>query len=81
MLVFLKEMLSHPFMIRLMITGLFVSLVASIVGFNLVLKRYSMMGFSLSYVAFGVMAICISFGLPDMIITLPAVVIFSPLLT
>lgn len=42
------QMFSYSFMIRAFITGIFISLCASLIGVNLVLKHYSMMGDGLS---------------------------------
>jgi len=53
----ISEMLSFAFMVRAIIVGLMVSLCASLLGVNLVLKRYAMIGTGLGNVAFAAMAI------------------------
>ena len=53
----IAEMFSFAFMVRAVIVGLAVSLCASLLGVNLVLKRYAMIGTGLGNVAFAAMAI------------------------
>jgi len=53
----ISEMLSFTFMQRAIIVGLLVSLCAALLGVNLVLKRYAMIGTALSHVGFGALAI------------------------
>lgn len=52
-----REMLSFTFMQRALAVGLLVSLCAALLGVNLVLKRYAMIGTGLSHVGFATMAI------------------------
>ena len=47
------EMLSYPFAIRAIVAGVMISLCGALLGVNLVLKRFSMLGDGLSHVAFG----------------------------
>lgn len=49
--------LQYPFVIYALIVGVLISLVASLLGVTLVIKRYSLLGDGLSHVAFGAMAI------------------------
>lgn len=44
------EMLQYPFMVRALVVGILISICASLLGTSLVLKRYSMIGDSLSHV-------------------------------
>jgi len=55
------EMLSHGFMVRAIVVGLLVSLCAALLGVNLVLKRYAMIGTGLSHVGFAAMVIAGAF--------------------
>ena len=70
-----SQMLSFPFIQRALIVGIAVSLCASILGVTLVLKRYSMIGDGLSYVAFSAMAIAFAFGWAPLQFTIPVVLI------
>lgn len=74
------QMFSYSFMIRAFITGIFISACASIIGVNLVLKHYSMMGDGLSHVAFGVLALSVALKKSPLIFSLPVVVISAFLL-
>lgn len=69
------QMLAMPFVIRALIAGIAVSLCAAILGVTLVLKRYSMIGDGLSYVAFAAMAIAFAFGWAPLYFTIPIVLI------
>ena len=62
MLETLGQMLSYPFLIRALLVGTMVALCAALLGVNLVLKRYSMIGDGLSHVGFGALAIATAFG-------------------
>lgn len=53
----LSEMLSYPFLVRALVVGILVSLCASLLGVNLVLKRFSMIGDGLSHVGFCALAL------------------------
>lgn len=55
--------LEYPFVRYAIITGLLIALSSSLLGVILVLKRYSYIGNSLSYVAFGSMAVATVVGL------------------
>ena len=53
MIELISEMFSYTFMTRAFVSGLLLSLCASLLGTPLVLKRYSMIGDGLSHVGFG----------------------------
>lgn len=69
------EMLSFAFIQRALIVGIAVSVCASILGVTLVLKRYSMIGDGLSYVAFAAMACAFAIGWAPLQFTIPIVLI------
>ena len=75
MLESIAQTLSMTFMQRALIAGIAISLCASILGVTLVLKRYSMIGDGLSYVAFGAMAIAFAVGWAPLYFTIPVVLI------
>lgn len=68
------EMFSHPFLVRAIVVGLLVSLCAALLGVNLVLKRYAMIGTGLSHVGFAAMAIAGVVDIAPMHIAMPVVV-------
>ena len=51
------ELLQYPFMVRALVVGILISICASLLGTSLVLKRYSMIGDSLSHVGFAALAV------------------------
>jgi len=53
----IAEMFDLTFMVRAIVVGLLVSLCAALLGVNLVLKRYAMIGTGLSHVGFAAMVI------------------------
>ena len=57
------QIMSMNFMVRAMIVGLMVSLCAALLGVNLVLKRYAMIGTSLSHVSFAAAVIIGAVGI------------------
>jgi len=69
------SMLSFTFMVRALVVGLLVSLCAALLGVNLVLKRYAMIGTGLSHVGFAAMAIAGVVDLAPLAVSLPVVVI------
>ncbi len=73
-------MFSYSFMIRAMIVGGLVALIASILGVVLVLKRYSMIGDGLSHVGFGAMAVSLAFNETPLYFAIPIVIIAAFLL-
>ncbi len=73
-------MFSYSFMIRAMIVGGLVALIASILGVVLVLKRYSMIGDGLSHVGFGAMAVSLAFNEAPLVFAIPIVIVAAFLL-
>ena len=57
------ELLQYPFMVRALVVGILISICASLLGTSLVLKRYSMIGDSLSHVGFAALAVSYAFYL------------------
>ena len=74
------EMFSFAFMVRAIVVGLLVSLCAALLGVNLVLKRYAMIGTGLSHVGFAAMVIAGVVDLAPLPVSLPVVVISAFLL-
>jgi len=70
----LTEIFSFAFMVRAIVVGLLVSLCAALLGVNLVLKRYAMIGTGLSHVGFAAMAIAGVFDLAPLTVSMPVVV-------
>ena len=68
------EMFSFTFMVRAIIVGLLVSLCAALLGVNLVLKRYAMIGTGLSHVGFAAMAIAGVIHVAPLALSMPVVV-------
>ncbi len=66
---------SYPFLTRALIVGLMVSLCASMLGVNLVLKRYSMIGDGLSHVSFGALAVAASLNMAPLAVSVPVVIL------
>ena len=72
----IKEMMSFTFIQRAILVGTLISVCAALLGVNLVLKRYSMIGDGLSHVGFGIMTVCAAFGYATpLYIALPGVAI------
>lgn len=71
----LQQMLSYPFIVNALIVGVLVSLCAALLGVNLVLKNYSMIGDGLSHVGFGALAVATAFGFSPLYVTLPVVML------
>lgn len=69
------ELLSLTFMYRAMIVGLLVSLCAALLGVNLVLKRYAMIGTGLSHIGFAAMATAGVVDIAPLALSMPLVVI------
>ena len=73
--------LQLPFVRYAIIVGVLIALCSSLLGVNLVLKRFSFIGDGLSHVAFGVMAIASVLKLSnDMLLVMPVTVICAVLL-
>ncbi len=77
---FLKEIFSYPFVTRALVSGVLISLAASLLGVNLVLKRFSMLGDGLSHVSFGTAAIALALGVAPLKLSIPIVIIAAVLL-
>lgn len=74
------EMFSYPFIIRALVVGTLVSLCSALLGVNLVLKRYSMIGDGLSHVAFSAMAVATAMNWAPLTVAIPVVIASSFLL-
>ena len=74
------EMFSHAFLVRAVVVGLLVSLCAALLGVNLVLKRYAMIGTGLSHVGFAAMIIAGVIDVAPLALAMPVVVIAAFLL-
>ena len=71
------EMLSYPFIVRALVVGMLVSLCSALLGVNLVLKRYSMIGDGLSHVAFSALAVATVMNWAPLWAAIPVVIIAS----
>jgi zinc transport system permease protein len=76
----IQQMLSYPFLTRALIVGTLVALCAALLGVNLVLKRYSMIGDGLSHVGFGALAIAQAVGAAPLSVAIPVVILAAFLL-
>ncbi|MCL2841601.1 MAG: metal ABC transporter permease [Defluviitaleaceae bacterium] len=76
----ISEMFRFTFMQHAIIVGTLVSLCASLLGVNLVLKRYAMIGTGLSHVGFAAMAFAMWVDIAPLAISLPVVIITAFLL-
>ena len=74
------EMFSYEFIARAIIIGLLVSICASLLGVNLVQKKYSMIGDGLSHVGFGALAIATVLNISPLHFSIPIVIIVTFLL-
>ena len=77
---FIAQILSYPFAKRAIIAGLLLSVSAALLGVNLVLKRFSMLGDGLSHVSFGAAAIGLAAGVAPLRFSIPIVIIAAFLL-
>lgn len=76
-----KFYLSFSFVRYAIVVGILISLCSSLLGVNLVLKRYSYIGDGLSHVAFGAMAVAAVLGLTNnMLIVLPVTIVAAILM-
>ncbi len=80
MIQLLRDLFSYSFIIRALIGGSLIALCAALLGVNLVLKRFSMIGDGLSHVGFGTLAIAMALNLSPLIVSIPVVVIAAFLL-
>jgi len=76
----ISEMFSFAFLVRAIVVGLLVSLCAALLGVNLVLKRYAMIGTGLSHVGFAAMVIAGVIDLAPVPFSLPVVIVSAFLL-
>ncbi len=77
----LRTYFQYSFVIYALITGVFISLCASLLGVTLVLKRFSYIGDGLSHTAFGALAIATILKLNnDMYFVLPLTALFAVML-
>ena len=75
MIEILTEMLSYTFFVRAVVVGLLVSLCAALLGVSLVLKRYSMIGYGLSNMGFGTLAVATAMNVAPLTVSIPVVVL------
>ena len=75
MIELVMNILSYPFMLRAVIVGAVVAVCCALLGVNLVLKKYSMIGDGLSHVSFGAMAISAVLGFSPLAIAVPVVAV------
>ena len=73
MIELISEMFSYTFMTRAFVSGLLLSLCASLLGTPLVLKRYSMIGDGLSHIGFGALAVAAVMNLTPLYVAIPVV--------
>lgn len=76
----LIQIFSYPFARRALFVGLLLSLSAALLGVNLVLKRFSMLGDGLSHVSFGAAAVGLACGVAPLQFSIPIVVVSAFLL-
>lgn len=69
------DFFSYTFIQRALAVGMLVSVCASLLGVNLVLKRYSMIGDGLSHVGFGSLAFASAFNLAPLYVSIPVVTV------
>lgn len=70
----LNRIFSYPFAVRAVIVGLLLSVSAALIGVNLVLKRFSMLGDGLSHVSFGSAAVGLACGVAPLKFSIPIVI-------
>ncbi len=75
MIELIANIFSYPFMLRAIAVGTLVSLCSALLGVNLVLKKYSMIGDGLSHVSFGAMAIAACLGFSPLAVAVPVVIV------
>lgn len=68
-------MMSYPFLVNAIIVGVLVSLCAAVLGVPLVLKRYSMIGDSLSHIGFAALAVAYAMNLAPLYVSIPVCVL------
>lgn len=80
MINFFTDFFSFAFLQRALIGGSLVAICASLLGTNLVLTRYAMIGDGLSHVAFGALAVAMALSAAPMALALPVVMLAAFLL-
>lgn len=73
----LNEIFMQDFMIRALITGIFIAISCSLLGVFLVLKNMSLIGDGLAHVSFAAIAIGLLFSDKPLIISIPLVIVAS----
>lgn len=76
----ITEIFSYPFAVRAAVAGILISVCAALLGVNLVLKRFSMLGDGLSHVSFGAAAVALAVGAAPLKVSVPVVIIAAFLL-
>lgn len=71
------EMFQYEFIIKALVVGVCISLCASLLGVNMVLKNKSMIGDGLSHVAFGACAIAVCLNWAPLALSIPIVMVAS----
>lgn len=71
----IASLFSYSFIVRAIIVGGLVSLCAALLGVNLVLKRYSMIGDGLSHVGFGALSVALATGAAPLAVSAPIVIL------
>ena len=71
------EMFNYEFVIRALVVGICISLCASLLGVNMVLKNKAMIGDGLSHVGFGACAIALALNWAPLAFTIPFVMVAS----
>jgi ABC-type Mn2+/Zn2+ transport system permease subunit len=69
------EMMQLPFMQRALVVGILISICCALLGVNLVLKHYAMIGDGLSHVGFGALALGMALGVAPLIVSIPLVIL------
>lgn len=76
----IRAIFLYPFMTRALVAGVLLSLCSALLGVNLVLKRYSMIGDGLSHVGFGALAVATALGFAPLVVAIPVVIVAAFLL-
>ena len=71
------SLLSYSFIQRALICGIAISLSSALIGVNLTLKNYSMIGHGLGEVGFAAIALALALNLPTITVSIPIVIIAS----
>jgi len=71
------EMFNYDFIVKALIVGICISLCASLLGVNMVLKNKAMIGDGLSHVGFGACAIAVSLNWAPLAFSIPIVMVAS----